>query len=440
MPKEIPACPEKPNPTVEAGSYEIELITPMFGGGVEPRINDPSFPIRPTAIRGQLRFWWRATRGRQFVDPMALWLREEEIFGTARFPSPVRVNVTLDPKTPPEFADAGKVDRAKYALFALQPDDRLLREGLKFSVTVMSWLSVQQLARQRRALNEQLAKAKQPPLPTEVEDITDDLRDAVWAWVNFGGLGGRTRRGCGSLWCEELAPKSIAEIDQWFQAAQQRFGRLPASAQWPRLGERLFYRTEAEPPVSTWLNLITLFRDFRQGKVGRNQPRQGGRPGRSHFPEPETIRETIRHQGRRGGTHPPLESVPADAFPRAEFGLPIVFHFQRDEVVETVLYPRRGKEQLERMASPLVLKPLCLADGTAVPAIIPLDVPWFTEVDLTLGGRNNIRGTFPMSAVRRPNLATYANSPLVSSPTGSAIEAFLAFAQNTDNGFREVTR
>ncbi len=305
MPREIPDCPKKPNPTVPTGRrYEIELITPMFGGGVEPRVNDPSFPIRPTAIRGQLRFWWRATRGRQFADALALWLREEEIFGSTRFPSPVRVTVALDPKTPPEFVDAGKVDRAKYVLFA--PFERLLCEGLKFTVTV-TWLSVEPLSRQRRALNVQLAKAKQPLLPAEVADITDDLRDAVWAWVNLGGLGGRTRRGCGSLRCQELAPKSIAEIDRWFQSAQQGMGRPSGFAQWPRLGERLFYRTEAEPPVSAWLNLITLFRDFRQGQIGRNQPRQGGRPGRSHFPEPETIRETVRKGGKRGGTHPPAQ-------------------------------------------------------------------------------------------------------------------------------------
>jgi len=59
MPTEIPDCPKKPNPAPEAvRRYEIELITPMFGGGVEPRANDPSFPIRPTAIRGLLQDAW----------------------------------------------------------------------------------------------------------------------------------------------------------------------------------------------------------------------------------------------------------------------------------------------------------------------------------------------------------------------------------------------
>jgi hypothetical protein len=47
MPKlvDIPDFPtDWKKPSFEAGqtvrSYEIELITPMFGGGVEPRVND----------------------------------------------------------------------------------------------------------------------------------------------------------------------------------------------------------------------------------------------------------------------------------------------------------------------------------------------------------------------------------------------------------------
>src|SRR5437763_7643730 len=45
---------------------KYELITPLFGGGVEPGVNDDLTPISGKAIRGHLRFWWRATRGGQF--------------------------------------------------------------------------------------------------------------------------------------------------------------------------------------------------------------------------------------------------------------------------------------------------------------------------------------------------------------------------------------
>ena len=102
----------------------------------------------------------------------------------------------------------------------------------------------------------------------------------------------------------------------------------------------------------------------------------------------------------------------------------------------TVLYPRVGNEQPERMASPLIVKPLCLANGKAVPVIVRLDVPPFTAIALTRNGRKAVVGIpWPLTAVRRSNLATYPNSPLAGSPLGSAIEAFLAFVQNPINKF-----
>jgi len=447
MPKEIPKCPKKPETPLSAAlahTYSLELKTPLFGGGVEAGENDPSHPIRATSIRGHLRFWWRATRGRRFANPAALWLREEEIFGSTRFPSPVRISVEFDPKTPPAFINPTEFNRFGpdgYALFAaIQNGNRVIQEGLKFKVS-MAWISPAQLKSRRAALNEQLMKAKEPPLPAEVADVADDLRDAMWAWVNFGGIGGRTRRGCGALLCHEdgFAPKSVAEIEGWLLAAQQRFGVAATTAPlWSQLGTHLYYRPQPEPAINAWLTAMSAFKTFRQGEgVGRNRRRPGSnRPGRSYFPEPETIRQTMN---QRDPKHTPFpKPFPNDAFPRAEFGLPIVFQFQGGEVDQTVLYPRVGNEKPERMASPLILKPLCLKDGNAVAVIVPLVVPWFSGVDLTLRGRDQIRRTFPQSSTRRPDLGTYPNSPLAGSPSGSAIEAFLAFAQNADNNFRRA--
>ena len=39
------------------------LVTPMFGGGVTAGEVDRDMPIRASALRGQLRFWWRLLHG-----------------------------------------------------------------------------------------------------------------------------------------------------------------------------------------------------------------------------------------------------------------------------------------------------------------------------------------------------------------------------------------
>jgi hypothetical protein len=88
------------------------------------------------------------------------------------------------------------------------------------------------------------------------------------------------------------------------------------------------------------------------------------------------------------------------------------------------------------MASPLVLKPLALQSGKAVPLILRLKTPALTGVDLR--HVNNSMNLPPTTLIRDPRLASYPNSPLAASPNGSAIEAFLAFARA--EGFTEVTR
>jgi CRISPR-associated protein Cmr1 len=193
-------------------------------------------------------------------------------------------------------------------------------------------------------------------------------------------------------------------------------------------------------PIRVWDWLIGLFRRFRQ-EVGcaRDPGRQANRPGRSRYPEPETIR---RVTGQRSVQHARLTHIPDDAFPRAEFGLPIVFHYQDPqrlgEPPDTVLYPcnNSNNQRRERMASPLILKPLTLVDGKALRVILCLKAPPLSGVDLRRGDTS--LPLPPSTVVRDPRLSTYRDSPLAGSSTGSALDAFLAFA--CSEGFTEVTR
>jgi CRISPR-associated protein Cmr1 len=81
---------------------KYELITPLFGGGVEAKKNDDITLISGKTIRGHLRFWWRATRGGQFGGGTEglkrMKEREAEIWGAASTPdklSPSRVQIEV---------------------------------------------------------------------------------------------------------------------------------------------------------------------------------------------------------------------------------------------------------------------------------------------------------------------------------------------------------
>lgn len=61
-----------------------QLITPLYGGGVETGTADPITIVRGTEIRGQLRFWWRATRGGAFSGDLSkMKAAEDTIWGAA---------------------------------------------------------------------------------------------------------------------------------------------------------------------------------------------------------------------------------------------------------------------------------------------------------------------------------------------------------------------
>ena len=94
---DLPRCPAVPTSRGAdrvTTDYRISLITPLFGGGVEAGAPDSSLPIRGTAIRGQLAFWWRATRGAGYATYDELFVRHGEIWVTTSRASQVEVTVT----------------------------------------------------------------------------------------------------------------------------------------------------------------------------------------------------------------------------------------------------------------------------------------------------------------------------------------------------------
>lgn len=239
--------------------------------------------------------------------------------------------------------------------------------------------------------------------------------------------------------CKAFAPPSVARFHEWMTTSATRF-RLELGArtvEWPQFAEGVWYFPGGEPALTAWDRVIWTLRDFRQGQnFGRNPG--SPRPGRSRFPEPESIRRLASDTNRQVSGHQRLSQIPDDAFPRAEFGLPIVFHFQgKGEPATSILYPIVGEGREQRMGSPLLLRPVGTAEGKAVAMAVRLRAPALTEVELT-GDSISQPALFPAMAIHRPDLASYPNSPLAGSSDGSALEAFLAFAQNADNKFRRV--
>lgn len=475
MPREFPEVPELSDESVALvrKEYVFDVITPMFGGGSIPREHDENHLVRGSAIRGSLRFWWRATRGAQRSgasvarsdepkvpnddaagrlhddEVKRLHKREVEIWGGTDLASHVRIAVRV--------LDAGELvkpnderlsakphnpnpDFAPYALFPFMPQFGGSPEQRR------------QAATGRLGIRFSL-------LLSYPENLSEDVETALWAWANFGGIGGRTRRGCGALFCANFAPENISteeDLARWYAEALNRFNIVDVS--WSTLSRTLLvkrFRGRVNPAVpwgqalGAWKNAVAVLAEFRQGQgLGRNPKQEDtGRPGRSRWPEADSLRRIQRIPS--GLRHSTSITTEFDAFPRAEFGLPIVFHFQgkekekreRGDPGDTTLYPS-GEMKGRRLASPLILRPfLCQGQDSAVPGscfsvILRLATPAPDAVRVESTGRG---GETECRVIRDSRLTIYDKSPMANrSPSGSAVEAFLHYAEEGSDSFKWI--
>lgn len=350
-PKAPPPVEKRMTTDIITQVRQYELITPLFGGGVKPAEADPVTVIRGASIRGQLRFWWRATQGGRFNgDLRALKEAEDLLWGaasTAQKARPSQVQIAL------EVTDAGRPFREQvsdlrspYGYFGfplLNKSGAKVIEGVKFTLTLS--------------------------FPRDgSEQGRREIEASLWAWETFGGIGARTRRGFGALQLVSVNGVNSALLptnqDSVVSAIKKQLASHVVTGVWPsgvpHLSPNLLFKVTASQSSSLQAlqGLVKALRDFRQQ---RNPGIAPNRPGRSKWPEPDAVR---RLSGASASVHKkPLSSI--DKFPRAEFGLPIIFKFKDDRFGDPSVTTLKGS-QSERLASPLILRPLLCGNGRAV--------------------------------------------------------------------------
>lgn len=413
-----------------------ELITPLFGGGVEPGTADFITVIRGSGIRGHMRFWWRACCGGQFKgDLRAMKRAEDRLWGAASIagnPSPSQVQIQVEINESgnlvhPYVVVAGKPGKdgkprprlqAKetvapaYAAFPLQPSEAEIRtrgngmetkgvvEKVRFTLTII--------------------------FP---QSERGEVEAALWAWETLGGIGARTRRGFGALRNLDASLPPANTVHQFVQNGLQQYvteGAWPVGV--PHLVRSPRMKITAVHPNArlVWEHLIKRLKDFRQKRPGPPND-----PGRTVWPEPDAVRRlTGQHldKGVNGETvrHQPVHSA-GNKFPRAVFGLPIIFHFKdmnRSNLIDPTADPRdttlRGKDH-DRFSSPLILRPLACANGQAVGVGLILEG---TGIENLPGGLilKGAPGDPTVHAVLEPHEAT-AIAPL--GGNSDVLEAFM---------------
>ena len=391
--QELPAAKPRPArgaPELVELRVQLEVVTPILGGSQQTRAIDDVDVVRAPSVRGHLRFWWRALYAPRYASADALYQRESALWGRAatedggRSAVEIRVSVEGTPGAP----DTSDIDLQQTpGAYALWPARAEKRQG--------------QVVRPPAPRRKPGTKFQLTLKVAGADKDEAEVRNALRAWILFGGYGGRTRRGLGSL-------KVIGDANGWLPTAATRealtslFGldifaapaRTPSDVPW--FGEAAIHVGRADRNAQTaWTTALDWLKEFRQGTTGQQGSRarepgtgkaQPQRPSISNWPEADKIRR-IKNKTR---AHPPRHNATA-AWPRASFGLPIIGQFQTqdrngqrldsrnpqnggyDEPGPFELRWRAGNVEHDRLASPLIVKALPLADGSFAPCALWLN-------------------------------------------------------------------
>ena len=324
-------------------SWRFTVITPMIGGDAEQWKLNKEAPVRTQSVKGMLRFWWRALQ--ESCNAEELLKREQRIWGGGQTSdgrcSPIRIWI--------DQPGAGSVrwenpERPAYVYFPIVQSFKK-PEDYRGGVAAAGFSFV--------------LHASYPLNTSDNINYEKELHDTLLMWMLFGGVGARTRRGCGSLFCKELCDeykiKNIKDIQRVLASLAKGDDKL---GKHPRLKNAQLYYAQGDKSANVaaqWSALMESYAGFRQKRNGKFGP--------SFWPEPNCIRVITKAKSPN--------SHPANLFPRGAFGLPIIFHFppgKKDIVGDFTLQP--VDKDKTRFPSPVIIKMIKTPDAVYKVCII----------------------------------------------------------------------
>jgi CRISPR-associated protein Cmr1 len=287
-----------------------EILTPMVGGGIKSFETDLQFPIRPTALRGMLRYWWRATRGWQSQgDIHRLRALEASIWGGSYKDDTGKVNIVASPVSiDVVILQQGQDIRREDAGSKItnNPDDKakIYKPESRFSYVLFPLRDATADVVGKLFLKFEL-RIRFTPVPHV--NIQDEIDAALWAWELFGGVGARTRRGCGSI----QSLDNTKRIDEVLSDGIQRFLSGAQGGAWPAHVPSLqglnttqeyqphrasvsWRRMQDQNSVNAWINIVEVFK--LQLRQARNSAGTKNNIGSSKWFEANVIRKIFSNQ------------------------------------------------------------------------------------------------------------------------------------------------
>lgn len=181
---------------METREFEVEVVTPLFLGGANPKKAE----LRAASIKGALRFWWRALYGCDEMENMKK--RESEIFGSTE----KKANMLLR---------LGDTSNVKYVLENLPQGLKVPVQSKRgnFQVSIIEYLAFG-LCEYKKNQRKNIYTKEHIPAGNKFnisllynKTFAEQILNSFKALVNYGGLGSHSRNGFGSIWVKDLSLK-----------------------------------------------------------------------------------------------------------------------------------------------------------------------------------------------------------------------------------------
>lgn len=354
----------------------LELNVPAVLGGARSRRCDPYFKLRPSSVRGGLRYWFRAAVASQLWphqgknpqdeqrqdNAMLETLRELEarVFGNTDRHSTIAVlppegGIIETWRPVPTSKDQPGLAYLGYGLFGKHPTDRLSTpHGQPIQLEFL--------------------------LRGETPEHRAAVAAALWLWTAFGGLGARSRRGYGSMRLVSLVGEDgdirFSTLCGLQNSHQDHLNQLQrgvglcqvAVEQLVRrlgLGEDLLDNTakRPHPHVRSLAGIVSLHALHSIHDDPLDALDYAGRLFQSY--RSSLLRRTPLRDYHTVKAALQTPFPPPPTVDRADFGLPLNFYYRSLNGAKAQFLPQTpdGQPKSDRLASPLLFRVHALAVG-----------------------------------------------------------------------------
>lgn len=199
--------------------FEVEVVTPMFLGGAN--VNDAE--LRSPSLKGALRFWWRATCGKQNIGELKE--RESEIFGDTSTKSILALRIEQKGKILINKELAYRGDTFRVHGRPVHILDYLAYGTHKYEKGIGNRYVKDHISPGNRFIIKIAFQKK----------YEKDVLNALAWMVHYGGMGARSRNGFGSISTQIERPNIKSKLDLSGYTAlsnQSRLFRFSTKKSW----------------------------------------------------------------------------------------------------------------------------------------------------------------------------------------------------------------